>query len=124
MSVAEKVLGIGEYQTRDGEPAIVDAVSDGLLVGRVNIKLHDGSPFWIGVVWNMHGKARSHSGSDIGVTVEPRIKASYWLNIYPSGPGLLRKTWEEALIEASRSDEDVIARKEIEIDARVGEGLR
>ena len=72
-----------------------------------------------------NGTARSHSGDDIGCEVEPRVKATYWLNIYMGGPGLLRKTWEESLIEASRNDtENVLCRVAIKVDAKVGEGLR
>jgi len=120
----EKELGIGQYVTRDGQQAEVFAVVDGMLYGRVNHRLSNESPFWLGMAWKPDGKARSHSGDDIGVKVEPRVKATYWLNIFQSGPGLLRKTWEESLIEASRSEEGVLCRVEIKVDAKVGEGLR
>ena len=125
MSVeVEKELGIGKYVTRDGQQAEVFAVVDGMLYGRVNHQLSNGSPCWFGVAWKPDGRARSHTGDDIGVKVEPRVKATYWLNIYKSGPGQLRKTWEESLIEASRSEEDVLCRVEVKVDAKVGEGLR
>ena len=125
MSVeVEKELGIGQYVTRDGQQAEVFAVIDGMLYGRVNHQqVYKGSPCWFGMAWKPDGKARSHSGDDIGVKVEPRVKATYWLNIYSSGPGQLRKTWEESLIEASRSYA-VLCRVEIKVDAKVGEGLR
>jgi hypothetical protein len=121
----EKELGVGQYVTRDGQQAEVFATVDGMLYGRVNHQLSNGSPFWLGMAWKPNGKARSHSGDDIGVKVEPRVKATYWLNIYQGGPGMLRKTWEESLIEASRNDtENVLCRVEIKVDAKVGEGLR
>ena len=120
----EKELVVGQYVTRDGQQAEVFAVVDGMLYGRVNHRLSNDSPFWLGMAWMPNGKARSHSGDDIGVKVEPRVKATYWLNIYQGGPGMLRKTWEESLIEASRSEEDVLCRVEIKVDAKVGEGLR
>ena len=125
MSVeVEKELGVGQYVTRDGELAEVFAVIDGMLYGRVNHRLSNGSPFWLGMAWKPDGKSRSHSGDDIGCEVQPRVKATYWLNIYSSYPGQLRKTWEESLIEASRSEEDVLCRVAIKLDAKVGEGLR
>jgi len=119
----EKELGIGQYVTRDGQQAEVFAVIDGMLYGRVNHQLSNGSPCWFGVAWKPDGKARSHSGDDIGVKVEPRVKATYWLNIYKSGERLC-KTWEDALIESSRRQEDVLCRVEVKVDAKVGEGLR
>ena len=126
MSVAvDNELGLGQYITRDGQQAEVIAMKDGLLFGRVNSPLSDGSPYWFAVAWLPNGTARSHPGNDIGCKIEPRIKATYWLNIYQSGPGLLRKTWEESLIEASRSDCDsVMCRVEVKVNAKVGEGLR
>ncbi len=124
MSVeVEKELGVGQYVTRDGELAEVLVVVDGILYGRVNHRLSNGSPFWLGMAWMPNGRARSHSGDDIGCEVQPRVKARYWLNIYKSGERLC-KTWEDALIESSRRQEDVLCRVEIKVDAKVGEGLR
>jgi hypothetical protein len=116
-------LVVGKYFTRDGQQAEVFAVVDGMVYGRVNHQLSNGSPCWFGLAWMPNGKARSHSGDDIGVKVEPRVKARYWLNIYKSGERLC-KTWEDALIESSRRQEDVLCRVEIKVDAKVGEGLR
>ena len=124
MSVeVEKELGIGKYVTRDGQQAEVIAVVDGMLYGRVNHQLSNGSPCWFGMAWMPDGRARSHSGNDIGCEVQPRVKARYWLNIYQGGERLC-KTWEDALIESSRRQEDVLCRVEIKVDAKVGEGLR
>lgn len=124
MSVeVEKEICIGQYVTRDGQQAEVFAVVDGMLYGRVNHRLGNGSPCWFGLAWMPNGMARSHSGDDIGVKVEPRVKARYWLNIYKSGERLC-KTWEDALIESSRRQEDVLCRVEVKVDAKVGEGLR
>jgi hypothetical protein len=124
MSVeVEKELGVGQYVTRDGQQAEVFAIVDGMLYGRINHRLSNGSPFWLGMAWKPDGKSRSHSGDDIGVKVEPRVKSTYWLNIYKSGERLC-KTWEDALIESSRRQEDVLCRVEVKVDAKVGEGLR
>jgi hypothetical protein len=48
----------------------------------------------------------------------------YWLNEYDNGPGLLRKTWEESLIEASREEKQPLCRVELKFVAFVGDGLR
>jgi hypothetical protein len=52
------------------------------------------------------------------------VKRLYWLNEYDNGPGLLRKTWEESLIEASREEKQPLCRVELKFVAFVGDGLR
>ena len=127
MSVAEKTFGIGNYWTEEGYEAVVDAVIDGgQLVGRININTCGASPVWQGYVWDASGE------SQFGATFRrlctkppaPSIEATYWVNIYASGPGLLRKDWEQCLVEASRSEEEVLARVKVPIKTRVGEGLK
>ena len=126
MSVCEKTFGIGNYWTDGGLRAVVDAVTeDGQLIGRVNLRNDETeSPIWYPVMWNASGKDRHRMHTLTEVGPQSRIRESYWLNRYASGPGSLRKTWEEALIEASRSDEEVLCRVRVSIDACVGEGLR
>jgi len=41
MSVAQMEFGIGQYWTAEGRMAMVDAVVDGKLLGRVNIALKE-----------------------------------------------------------------------------------
>ena len=126
MSVSEKTFGIGNYWTENGLRAVVDAVTEeGQLVGRVNLQDDAAkAPIWWAVLWNAsgHGRHRMHTLTDIGP--ELRIRETYWVNRYASGPKKLWKTWEEALIEASRSDEEVLCRVQVSIDACVGEGLK
>jgi hypothetical protein len=124
--VAKKTFGIGNYWTDSGLRAVVDAVTcDGHLVGRVNLQNDETkSPIWYPAMWNTSGHDRHRMHTLTEVRPQSRIKEVYWLNRYPSGPGLLRKSWEEALIEASRSDEEVLCRVRVCIDACVGEGLR
>jgi hypothetical protein len=126
VSVAEKTFGIGNYWTDAGLRVVVDAVTeDGQLIGRVNLQEHEGSsPIWYPAMWNASGKDRHRIHTLTDTAPKSRIREIYWLNRYPSGPGLLRKTWEEALIEASRSEEEVLCRVRVSIDACVGEGLR
>jgi hypothetical protein len=120
-----KTLGVGRYTTRDGREAVVDAVVDTgvelMLVGRVII-----GNTAIGQVWLLDGKAYRYGDSafDIGCEVKPLVKRTYWLNIYDNGPGLLRETWEQSLVEASREEKQPLCRVEVKVEAFVGDGLR
>lgn len=129
MSVAtETKFGVGSYWTADGQQAVVDAVADGMLIGRINLNPDkDGTRYWMPFMWQLDGTVRY--GANVKFQLQPerppqRIRASYWVNIYPSGPGQLRKDWEEALVEASRCEEPCLCRVEVKVDARVGEGLK
>jgi hypothetical protein len=116
-----KTLGVGRYTTRDGREAVVDAVVDGLLVGRIIIG-HTA----MGQVWQLDGRSCKYATSPFDISGELRIlvKRLYWLNEYDNGPGLLRKTWEESLIEASREETQPLCRVELKFVAFVGDGLR
>ncbi len=116
-----KTLGVGRYKTRNGLDAFVDAVTDKLLVGRV---MHGSLP--MGQVWDLNGSVSNWGQSifDIGCEFKPQVKRTYWLNIYDNGPGLLRETWEQALVEASREEKQPLCRVEVKVEACVGDGLR
>jgi hypothetical protein len=121
-----KTLGVGRYTTRNGREACVDAVSDGMLIGRYMVTTDMGQPCWVPKIWTLDGHAYpgSHDIHDIGGESKIRIERTYWLNEYDSGPGLLRKTWEESLIEASREEKQPLCRVELKFVAFVGDGLR
>ena len=125
-SETKQQLGPGVYTTRDGCTAVVDAVVDGVLVGRVNIAKADSEPAWYGIVWGSDGRKSRYleSQDDIGVEVRIPVRQEYWLNIYDDGPGLLRNSWEQALIEASQQDKQPLCRVKIPIKSFVGEGLK
>ena len=120
-----KTLGVGKYTTRDGREAVVDTVVDTgvelMLVGRVII-----GNTAIGQVWLPDGKAYRYGDSafDIGGEFKPIVRRTYWLNIYDNGPGLLRETWEQSLVEASREEKQPLCRVEVKVEACVGDGLR
>ena len=116
-----KTLSVGKYTTRDGREAVVDAVVDGLLVGRIII-----GKIAMGQVWELDGRANKYGQSNFDISGELRIlvKRLYWLNEYDNGPGLLRKTWEESLIEASREEKQPLCRVELKFVAFVGDGLQ
>lgn len=121
-----KVLGVGTYKTRHGCTAEVYAVTkDGMLVGRYDCG-REGLPVWIGAVWRSDGRTDKYSTceTDIDAGEEIRIRKTFWLNIYPSGPGLLRPDWEQSLIEASRmGNEQPLCRVEVKVNSYIGEGL-
>ena len=128
MSVAtETNFGVGRYWTAEGLEAVVDAVADGLLIGRINLRdeRHE-NDVWHACAWRLSGESYPVSSStNLRHERVRRVKGVYWVNIYPSGPGQLRKTWEEALIEASgRQSEDALARVKVQVNAAVGEGLK
>jgi len=126
-AVTETKFGVGYYWTAEGLQAVVDAVADGLLVGRINLQEDlTKTPHWCAKFWTLDGKCQWGMSKQDELRTErtQRIKKSYWVNIYPSGPGLLRKDWEEALVEASRCEEPCLCRVEIKVDAYVGEGLK
>ena len=128
MSVATgKVLDLGYYFTAQGLQAVADAVVDGMLIGRINLNEHlDERPIWHAYMWNLDGTCRygANKKDELRTERTQRIKKSYWVNIYASGPGQLRKDWEEALVEASRCEEPCLCRVEVKVDAHVGEGLK
>lgn len=124
-------FGVGQWWTVDGRQAVVDAVADTAtgkrLVGRVNIQIYENAdPLWTAAMWETNGIHEYMPKRNL-LSGEPRpaISRCYWVNVYPSGPGQLRDTWEQCLIEASRSEEEeVLCRVQVEIEARVGDGLR
>ena len=123
-----KALALGSYWTDDGQRAVVDAVADGMLIGRIDLNPDaNGRSYWMPFMWNFDGTVRYGANVKFQLQSErppQRIQSSYWVNIYTSGPGQLRKNWEEALVEASRCEEPCLCRVEVKVDARVGEGLK
>ena len=120
-------FGIGTYWLACGYRAeVVQVMEDGTLLGRYDCQTNpDSRPCWLPGMWCADGRYTSDMETHRLVMQKPtRIKADYWVNVYPSGPGQLRKSWEEALIEASRCEEDVLCRVRVPINAEVGEGLR
>lgn len=128
MSVATgKLLDLGYYYTAQGLQAVVDAVVDGMLIGRINLNENLGEhPIWHAYMWQLDGTCRYGANKKDSLRTEraQKIKKTYWVNIYASGPGQLRKDWEEALVEASRCEEPCLCRVEVKVDAVVGEGLK
>jgi hypothetical protein len=127
MTTETKTLSMGKYTTRDGKQAEVHSVdtAKGLLIGLINIGTPE-EPNWVGSVWLMNGRRNDvvMLPHDIGGESRIRIERTYWLNIYDNGPGLLRETWEQALVEASREEKQPLCRVEVKVEACVGDGLR
>lgn len=125
-AVIETKFGVGTYWTTDGRQAVVDAVTDGMLVGRINLQQDaEALPIWYPTGWRANGVSLYGGEKDsLRTDRVRRIKKTYWVNIYTSGPGQLRKDWEESLVEASRCEEEVLCRVEVKVDAAIGEGLK
>jgi len=125
VSVATKEFGIGQYWTAEGRVAMVDAVVDGKLLGRVNIG-KDGDTLWFAAMWNPDGSDLYNDRWRQLTTTKPlRISQHYWVNVYPSGVGQLRETWEQCLIESSRcKEEQPLMRVRVFVDGKVGDGLK
>jgi len=127
MSVAQMEFGIGQYWTAEGRMAMVDAVVDGKLLGRVNIALKEESkPHWYPAMWNVDGSdTTGDKWRQLQAAKPLRLSQWYWLNVYPSGVGQLRETWEQSLVEASRCEEEQpLMRVRVFVDGKVGDGLK
>ena len=123
---SKQTYGVGKWWTADGKPAVVDAMVDGLLVGRIDIARCDATrPHWYAAIWTLDGQYR-HGNEVHNLQVNPVVKVqrTFWLNVYQDGPGLLRNTWEESLIEASREEKQPLCRVEVKVDSFVGDGLK
>jgi hypothetical protein len=123
---AKQTFGPGQWWTADGKPAVVDAMVDGLLVGRIDIARCDATrPHWYAAMWSIDGQYRHGCDADnLRTSRGVKIKRTFWLNVYQDGPGLLRNTWEESLIEASREEKQPLCRVEVKVDSFVGDGLK
>jgi hypothetical protein len=120
-------FAVGKYFTECGYEAEVVAVADdGMLIGRYNVQTKpEHRACWMAGTWYADGtNTLGIEGYRLTRTRERiPVRRSYWLNIYQSGPGLLRDSWEHSLIEASREDSPPLCRVEVKVHSFVGEGL-
>jgi hypothetical protein len=120
-------FAVGKYYTECGYEAEVVAVADdGMLIGRYNVQTKpEHRACWMAGTWYADGtNTLGIEGYRLTKTRERiPVHRSYWLNIYQSGPGLLRDSWEHSLIEASREDSPPLCRVEVKVHSFVGEGL-
>lgn len=119
--------GVGQYWTAQGRRAVVDAVADGILVGRINLQDDPAKPpHWWPAMWTESGNAHGNGPQSDKLQAAPGVpvRQRYWLNIYDDGPGLLRETWEQALIEAGSQEKQPLCRVEVKVDSFVGQGLK
>ena len=121
-------FAVGKYYTECGYEAEVVAVADdGMLIGRYNVQTKpEHRACWMAGTWYADGtNTLGIEGYRLTRTRERiPIKGSYWLNIYDDGPGLLRKTWEQALIESGCNEKQPLCRVEVKVDSFVGDGLK
>lgn len=123
---AKQTFGVGKWWTATGKRAIVDACVDGLLIGRVDIAFSpETSPHWYAAIWTLDGQYRhGNEVHNLQAHQVVKVQRTFWLNVYQDGPGLLRNTWEESLIEASREEKQPLCRVEVKVDSFVGDGLK
>ena len=123
---AKQTFGVGKWWTTEGKRAIVDACVDGMLIGRVDIAFSPAtSPLWYAAIWTLDGQYRhGNEVHNLQVNQVVKVQRTFWLNVYQDGPGLLRNTWEESLIEASREEKQPLCRVEVKVDSFVGDGLK
>lgn len=115
-----------QYRTRDGRPVrilCVDCQGEFPVIFSVRYKDYDG--FEVRLCGH-DGVAEYNNAYDL-IEVRPRIKLSYWVNIYTSGEkgyttGENNDTKAEALLSA-RACSTHVATVKIEIDCEEGEGL-
>lgn len=125
---ATKGFSVGKYFTECGyEVEVVAVASDGMLIGRYNVQTQpEHRPCWMAGTWHADGTCTlGIEGYRLTRALQRiPVKRTYWLNVYDDGPGLLRNTWEESLIEASREEKQPLCRVEVKVDSYVGEGLK
>lgn len=124
----EKITMQGEYQTRDGREVRLFTVDAryrmGPVVGEVLC-----STGWEPVCWGECGEATRIRGSSVAsddggsdLIPKPRtITVKRWVNVYANGEAYAYRTKSEA---DDYARESCFARKEIEITATEGEGLK
>jgi hypothetical protein len=119
-----------QYRTRVGNEVRIYATDAGGLFPVHGAIFNDG--LWNGMKWNVHGEIyigaeRVRSGDDL-IEVKPRIKRTFWMNVYPEND--IRPYEDKYVADACESLRSVmgnvsrrIACVKVEIDCEEGEGL-
>jgi hypothetical protein len=111
-----------KYRTRDGREVRIYATDGGGAYPVHGAVL--GTNFWSATNWSQNGSYRiNHDDHELDlIEVRPRIKRSYWVNLYPSSSWTLDlfDTREKADGHAGSSR---VACVRLEIDCEHGEGL-
>ena len=128
--IKESVEGFapGKYFTECGYEAEVVAVADdGMLIGRYNVQTNpEHRACWMAGTWHANGICTlGIEGYRLTRTLQRiPVRRTYWLNVYDNGPGLLRNTWEQALMESGCNEKQPLCRVEVKVDSYVGDGLK
>jgi len=113
-----------QYRTRDGREVRIYA-TDGHPEEPVHGAFKDFGEDWNHTSWYMDGTSVYRvKGADL-VEVKPRIKRTYWVNVYPESVSF--KTTSVLWPSKERADDQAminrIACVKVEIDVEEGEGL-
>ena len=109
-----------QYKTLSGSNVRIYAVDGG-----VNYCVHgayevEGSG-WLARCWTAEGLARVGEIHELDlIAVEPRIKRTYWVNLYQN---MEEGFWSNEQNAKNAAKSDIIARVKIEIDVEEGHGL-
>ena len=113
-----------QYKTRGGRDVRIYAVDGGggyPVHGSYDHK--EGN--WQPITWTAEGlfHVGDANGNELDlVAVQPRIKRTYWVNIYPKKD--VENFWDNERMAREAASASVIARVKVEIDVEEGHGLR
>jgi len=108
------------YKTECGYPVKIYEIHKNRIKNSVHGSYFDGVD-WCSVSWMLNGVYTGGFNRDLDlVEIVPRIKRTYWLNLYPNNRAGFYYSRESA--DAFRLD-GCLACQEIHIDCEEGEGL-
>ena len=113
-----------KYRLRDGREARVYAV-DGANEYSVHGAYRNVDGRWMQESWTDEGcfsSVENHEHDLDLIEVKPRIKRTYWVNIYPKKD--VENFWDNEQMAREAASASVIARVKVEIDVEEGHGLQ
>ena len=116
-----------QYRTRDGREVRIYATDGGVGKSMVHGATLDEAPGWFPRLWYPDGSHTENGDLDL-IEVKPRIKRTFWMNVYPEHD--IRPYEDKYVADSCESLRDVmgiesrrIACVKVEIDCEEGEGL-
>jgi hypothetical protein len=115
------------YRTRDGREVRIYAIDGGVGKSMVHGATLDEAPGWFPRVWYPDGSHTENGDFDL-IEVKPRIKRTFWTNIYGGKYFDPDKVGQAIFFSKEMADKfviyaDRVACVKIEIDCEKGEGL-
>jgi hypothetical protein len=115
------------YRTRDGREVRIYAIDGGVGKSMVHGATLDEAPGWFPRVWYPDGSHTENGDFDL-IEVKPRIKRTFWTNIYGGKYFDPDKVGQAIFFSKEMADKfviyaDRVACVKVEIDCEEGEGL-